>query len=243
MKNRTCTPHIFKSVALKGFLVLFLLTGGVFRASAQKSTVISTLSKYGIDPSFLDPVNLRTPADQVFDLKESTTVAGKTKVILAKFDPSATGRDQWKVIAVDGKTPSLYESNTFGNTRTKTPVDKPDEKTYKIDSETEEQMVISYKLDETCIPMDARFLKDCRVLLTVDLKNKHLKQLQLVNEMPVKIGPIAVEKFQIITTYVFDKLSGRYFPINDDLNMEGAFLGKNLTTRIETVYTNYAGKH
>ncbi|GAA4312675.1 hypothetical protein GCM10023149_08130 [Mucilaginibacter gynuensis] len=209
------------------------------QASAQKSLVTSALSKYGLDQSFLDAANLRAPVDHAFDLKESTTVAGKTKVILAKFEPSATEHERWKVVSVDGKSPSLYETNTFRNARAKPPVDKPDETTYKIDSETTDQMVISYKMDAASIPKEASFLKDCRVILSIDLKNKQLTQLQLLNEKPVKIGPLTANKFEIVTKYFYDKLTKRYFPLNDNVHMDAAFLGKTVTTQIETVYSNY----
>lgn len=239
MKNNASVYRISNNTCLKGIYVFLLLTIFVNRASAQKSLVTDALLKYGVEQSLLDPASLRLPVDYAFELKESTMVAGKTKVLLARFDPSAAGSDQWKVISADGKAPSLYENNTFRNTRAKPPVDKPDETTYRIDSETEGQMVISYKLDAASIPMDARFLKDCRVILTIDLKNKQMTKLQLVNEKPVKIGPLTATKFEIVTNYVYDKSAKRSFPYKDNLDMEAGFLGKTITTRMETVYSNY----
>ncbi|WP_143822246.1 hypothetical protein [Mucilaginibacter pedocola] len=242
MKNNTHECRTFRKTTARILCTLFLLSAFAIQATAQKALVLAALSKYGVDQSFLDPANLRLPVDHSFELKESATTAGKAKVTLAKFNPSAKDGEQWNVISVDGKSPSLFEANTFRNTRAKPPVDKPDEKTYRIDSQTAEQIIISYKLDATIIPMDARFLKDCRAVLTVDLKDKQLKQLQLVNEKPVKIGPLTAKKFEITTKFVYDKQARRYFPINDNLNMEAAFLAKTLTTVVETVYSNYAGK-
>lgn len=239
MKNNISAYRTLSSTSLKGIFTVLLLTIFVIRASAQKSLVTTALSKHGVDQSVLDPVNLRLPADHAFGLKESTTAAGKTKVLLATFDPSVAGPDRWKVVSVDGRAPSLYENNTFRNTRAKPPVDKPDETTYKIESETADQLVISYKLDAASTPMDAAFLKDCRVVLSVDLKDKQPVQLQLVNEKPVKIGPLTAKKFEIVTKYLYDKAAKRYFPLKDNLNMEAAFFGKTLTTQIETVYSNY----
>jgi len=144
-------------------------------------------------------------------------------VLEARFDPSAAVREQWKVVSADGKAPSLYESNMFRNTREKSPVDKPDEGTYKIDRETAEQLVVSYKLDPASIPKDAAFLKDCRAVLTIDLPIKQLVTLQLVNEKPVKIGPLTAKKFGIVTTYTYDRSGRRYLPLKDILDIEAAF--------------------
>ncbi|MCC8407798.1 hypothetical protein LJ707_02575 [Mucilaginibacter sp. UR6-1] len=238
MKNNTLISSTFKNIcSLFTFILLSLCATQV---SAQRSLIAAALSKHGVDPSFLDPANLRTPVDCAFSLKESTITAGKTKVLEARFDPSATGREQWKVISVNGKAPSLYETNTFRNTREKPPVDKPDEATYKIDTETAERLVVSYKIDAASIPKDAVFLRDCRAVLTVDLRTKQLLTLQLVNEKPVKIGPLTAKKFEIVTTYSYDKQSRRYFPLSDILDMEAAFLGKTVTTRVENVYSGYS---
>lgn len=239
MKNKTRVYLTSANSRLKAIFTFLLLSAGMTEASAQKSLIINTLSKHNIDQSLLDPSNLRVPVDRAFDLRESTTNAGKTKVLEAKFEPSGAGREHWTVVSVDGKKPSLYETNMFRNTREKSPVDKPDETTYRIDSETADQLVISYKLDAASIPRDATFLKDCRAVLTVDLKSKQLTQLQLVNEKPVRIGPLTASKFEIVTKYDFDKLARRYLPLKDDLHMKAAFLGKTISTYIETIYSGY----
>lgn len=238
MKDNMLLFRTFKRII--GLCAFLILSASATQVSAQRSLVTAAVIKYGLDGSFLDPVNLRTPTDRAFALKESTITAGKTKVLEARFDPSSASREQWKVVAVDGKAPSLYETNIFRNIREKAPVDKPDERTYRIDGETADQLVISYKLDAASIPMDALFLKDCRVLLTVDLRTKQLVTLRLVNEKPVKIGPLTAGKFSILTTFTYDSTGRRYLPLKDLLNMEAAFLGKTVTTSVETVYSDYS---
>lgn len=237
MKRTTFKYYMLKNILTISSLVILMICN--MQAAAQKSVVTAALSKYGVDPVFLDPANLRTPADHAFDLKESTTTAGKTKVIRARFEPLGAGREQWKVTSVDGRSPTRYETNTFRNTREKPPVDKPDETTYRIDSETPEQLVVSYKLDAASIPKDAAVLKDCRAVLTVDLRTKQLAQLKLVNEKPVRIGPLTASKFEVVTMYAYDKQLGRYVPSKDNLDMFAAFLGKSVTTQIETLYSNF----
>lgn len=239
MKNNTFKYYTRRSIiSLASFVLILICT---MQATAQRSVVTAALSKYGVEPVFLEPANLRTPADRAFDLEESTTTAGKTKVILARFEPAGADHEKWKVTLVDGRTPTRYETNTFRYTRKKPPVDKPDEATYRIDSETTELLVISYKLEAASIPKDAAVLKDCRVILTVDLRTKRLAQLKLVNERPVKIGPLNASKFEVVTQYTYDKQMGRYLPLKDNMEMEAAFLGRSVTTHIETVYSGYTG--
>ncbi len=239
MKIKIPGAHQRGSILLRTVLTLFILSALLMRASAQKALVVSVFSKYGLDESILDPANLRLPTDYAFELKESTIIAGKTKVLIAKFNPAASGREQWNVVSVDGKTPTLYEINTFRNTRSKPPVDIPDEASYKIESETADQLAISYKLNNTIIPKDATFLKDCKAILTIDLKKKQLSQLELLNEKPVKIGPLTANRFNIVTRYTYEPSTKRYLPISDNLDMEAKFIGKTVSTQVETVYSNY----
>lgn len=227
---------------MSGCIILTVLIASAINASAQKAVVDSVFSKHGLDQFILDPANFRLPVDHAFDLKESTITAGTTKVIEAKFDPSHPPKDQWTVVSVDGKSPSLYESNTFRNTKAKQAVDKPDDKTYKIESESADKLVISYKLEAKSIPRETDFLKDCRVYMAIDLKTKHLSQLQLLNEKPVKVGPLQAKKFELVTKYTYNETTKRYLPASDNLILDAEFLKKAVTTQIKTEYSNYIKK-
>lgn len=221
-------------------LAAFLLAISMLSASAQKTSVLSVLSKYNIDAAILDPNNFVQPDDYSFDLKQSTSAAGKGKTIEAKFDPSAPANEQWTVVSVDGKSPSKGDINEFRKNQSKPAQSKSDDSSFRIEKETPDYLVISSKIDAATAPKDAAFMKDCRSLITVNLKTKRVEQIQTLNEKPVKIKILSVDKLNIVTKYRWDEQAKRYFTINQNLDMQGKFLGQSLPVQTISEYSNYA---
>lgn len=234
----------WQSISIKSLLVIFLLAVSTYTVSAQKSVVVAALSKHGIDAGILDPQTMQQQDDYAFDLKFTSTTAGKQTVTLAKFDPSNPESERWTVVSVDGKSPSRAEINSFRKNHSKQqPVTtRADDSSYKIDKETADYLLVSYKQDPASTPKDAGFMKDCRFYLTINLKTGKAEQVQAINEKPVKIKILNAEKFELTVKYSWNDQAKRYFTINEDLNMLAKFLGQ--TTTVETVseYTNYTKK-
>lgn len=228
--------------ALKPLAVFLLLVTVALGAAAQKSVVLDALSKHGIDAGILDPPALQQPDDYAFDLRFSSTAAGKQTVTVAKFDPSNSAEERWTVVSVDGKTPTRAEINSFRKNRSKPQSASPraDDASYKIDKETADFLLISYKQDAASVPKDASFMKDCRSYMTINLKTRKIEQVQAINEKPVKVNILNAEKFEVTVKYNWNEQAKRYLTASDNLNMLAKFLGQ--TTTVETVseYSNYA---
>lgn len=243
MKNNATTQIKSVGYELKGLLVLFALMVFTLAASAQKSAVLAAFSKYGIDQSLLIPGNLKAPDNYAFDLKETTITNGKSKVTVAKFDPSGAVEEQWTVVSIDGKSPSNGDIKTFRKNKTKPEKsDKTDDESYKIEKETADQLVISYKMDAASLSKDAESLKDCRLYMTIDLRTKKLSQIKLLNEKPIKIKILKADKFEMLSKYTFNDQAKHYLPLTEDLNIEAKFMGQPVTVQTITEYSNYTKK-
>lgn len=243
MKNNKKGSFKLNNGKLKSTLTLLIIAGCTLTASAQKSTVQAALSKHGIDESILSPTNLKAPTDYAYELKQTTLTAGKSKEIVAKFDPSRTGDEQWTVVSVDGKTPSKGDINSFRKTKAKPESgEKTDDASYKIEKESADQLTFSYKMDEASLSKDAAALKDCRLYMTVNLRTKQIDQLQLMNEKPVKVGPLKADKFDMITKFTSSQQTKRYFPLNENLSIQAKFLGQAVNIQTITEYANYTKK-
>ncbi|HEY0611822.1 MAG TPA: hypothetical protein VGD35_19255, partial [Chitinophaga sp.] len=152
MKKTTATKL---DHSMRMLLAFFLLVTVTLTASAQKSIVLDALSKYSIDTSIIDAANVKRPDDYAFELKRTTIAAGKEGITIAKFDPSNAVEEQWTVVSIDGKSPSRSETNTFRKNQNKgAGPTKPDETSYKIEKETPEQLIISYKIDPGSLSKD-----------------------------------------------------------------------------------------
>lgn len=224
------------------FALLIWFASGTM-AMAQKPTVAEVLSKHGIDQNVLNPDNMKAPANYAFDLKETTTAAGKAKEIVAKFDPTLPEEEQWTVVSVDGKSPSKADIKTFRKNKAKPQgADKTDQSTYQVEKESPDQLILSYKPDVREVPKDALFLNDCRLHMTINLKTKKLEQVLLLNEKPVQVGPLRASKFELIKKFTKSDQVNRYLPLSDVLNMEAKFLGQEVTVQTVSEYSNYIKK-
>lgn len=228
---------------IKTLLVLFILVVSTLHVSAQKTVVLDAFSKHGIDAGLLNPANLREPDDYAFDLKQTTIAANKTNVVIAKFDPSAPKEAQWTVVSVNGKSPSKGDISSFRKNKVKSESsEKADDASYKVESESADYLIISYKPDATSVPKDAAFIKDCRLFMTINLKSCELEQVQTQNEKPVKIKILNVDKFDLITKYTLDEQTKRYLPVNEDLNMQAKFIGQAVNVQTATERSNFTKK-
>ncbi|MBB5637574.1 hypothetical protein HDE68_003489 [Pedobacter cryoconitis] len=227
----------------KKLLALFLLVIATLTASAQKPAVVDAFSKHGIDVGILNGDNLRQPDDFAFDFKQTTVTTGKQSVTVARFDPSGPKEEQWTVISVDGKSPSKSDINSFRKNHSKQPAsNQADESSYKIEKETSDYLVISYKADPGSVDKDAAFMKDCRLYMTVNLRTKKLEKVQALNEKPIKIKILNAEKLDLVIKYSWNEQAKRYFSVNEDLNISAKFMGQAIPIQTTTEYSSYTKK-
>lgn len=228
--------------AKQTLLVFALLMIFALTASAQKSAVLDAFSKHGIDAGILNDGSLMPPTDFSYDFSQTTTTAGKTISTTAKFDASAPKQEQWTVISADGKTPSKSDINSFRKNHSKQTPAPAEESSYKVEKETPDYLVISYKQNPDPADKEAAVLKDCRQYMTVNLKTKKLEKVQTLNEKPLKIKILSAEKFDLVTTYNWNEQAKRYFAVNENLNILAKFMGQTIPVQTITEYSNYSKK-
>lgn len=231
-----------KNTNARTLLVLFILVVSALHVSAQKTAVLDAFSKHNINVGILNPANLQEPDDYAFDLKQTIIAAGKTNVTIAKFNPSGPKEEQWTVVSVDGKSPSKGDINSFRKNKIKQQSsEQGDEASYRIEKESADYLVISYKPDAATVPKDAAFMKDCRLYLNINLKTCKLEQVQAQNEKPVKIKILNVDKFDLVMKYNQNDAK-RYFPVNESLNIQAKFIGQAVTVQTLTERSNFVKK-
>lgn len=228
---------------MKAVLALFLLISFTFSTSAQKSTVLAAFSKYNIDAGILDANNIKQPEDYAFEFKQTIIAGGKQTVTVAKFDPSNSKEEQWTVVSVDGKTPSRGEISSFRKNQNKQASStQTDDASYKIEKESSDYLVVSFKQDANSVPKDAAFMKDCRSYLTINLKTKKLEQAQSINEKPVKIKILNAEKFDLVIKYTWNEQAKRYLTASENVDIQAKFLGQATNVQTLSEYSGYTKK-
>lgn len=222
------------------FLIPFLVIAG--KTFAQKSAVTDLFNKYQIDQQILDPVMKQTPTDLSYDYKYTVISQGKEKLTAARYDPTKPEGERWILSSVEGKNPTASDTKKFNKEHGKPAPNgtKIDDASMKVEKETADQIVVSYKLDAGSIPSEASFLKDCRNYLTVNLKTKRLEQLQTLNEKPVKIKIVNATKLDLVIRYTYSEEMNRYLPQSEDLNLIVKFLGQQAPMETIALYSNFA---
>ncbi|UUF12999.1 MULTISPECIES: hypothetical protein [Flavobacterium] len=226
-------------------LILFFLVLFTSAVSAQKSKILDAFFKYGIDSSILNPEKIKKPDNFAFDFKQTIITSAKETETIAKFDPSNAGTEPWTVVSIDGKSPSKSEANSFRKNQRKASEAAPtptDDATYKIEKETPDQLVISYKVDPGSLTKENAFVKDCRFYMTINLKTKKLEQVQTLNEKPVKVNILTADKFDIVLKYKWNDQAKQFVPVNENLTMEAKFIGQATNIQTITEYSNYTKK-
>lgn len=238
IKSNSLLQNYRMNVLLLLFMVLF-----TSMASAQKSKILDAFFKYRIDSGVLNPDKTKRPENFAFDFKQTIITSASEVVTIAKFDPSNAGVEKWTVVSIDGKSPSKSAVNSFRKNQMKTsPTPANDDTSYKIEKETPDQLVISYKVETASLTKENAFVKDCRFYMTINLKTKKMEQVQTLNEKPVKVNILTADKLDIIVNYKWNDEAGQYVPVNQNLNMEAKFIGQATNVKTITEYSNYTKK-
>ncbi|MES2653251.1 MAG: hypothetical protein V4663_16040 [Bacteroidota bacterium] len=226
---------------MKKFLSLTLLLLPFLSTFAQKSVVEKAFIKYGIDSAILDTKTNQRPENYAFDFKYTSISNGKEAVTLANFDPSKPEAERWTVLSIKGKAPSQSEIKTFRKNHNvpQTAAVLSDQRSYKIEKENADILVISYKQDPSTLPAESAFLKDCRLYMTINLKTKRLEKIQSLNEKPLKIKIFNAEKLDLVITFKYNETEKRYFTESEDLNLIVKFLGQLAPMETISEYSNY----
>lgn len=228
--------------SIKTLAALFLLMISTFTVSAQKAAVLTAFAKHGIDVNILNPETLQTPDNFSYEMRQTTITSESTKIIVAKFDPTSPKPEQWTVISVDGKSPSRSDTNSFRKNQKEKATPKTDDSSYKIEKETPDALVISYKQNPGNDSKDVAFIKDCRSYMTINLRTKKIEQIQTLNEKPLKISILTAEKFNLVAKYNWNDQAKRYLSVTENLDMQAKFMGQSTPIQTITEYSNYAKK-
>jgi len=212
-----------------------------FSAFAQKDLVEAAFTKYGLDVAILNPDLKQRPTQYSFDLKYTTITNESEKVVVAKFDPSKSEDDRWTVQSINGGKPLALDIKAFKKAHAEQPVSsaKIDESTLKVEQETADHLIVSYKVDPNTLSKDASFLKDCRNHAKINLKTKHLEELQTLNEKPVKIKILNAQKLDLVIKYTYHEDLKKYLPDSETLVVVVKLLGQETTMTTISEYSNY----
>lgn len=214
---------------------------------AQSSEAIKKLNDYGITLEQIE--NSLKDADADFYFKATTTSVSRDpdgkefKTIQeSEFDPRREIGDRWKLLSVDGESPSEDAIKSFnkGNNTQKEDVNgKIDPETVRVLEEDANKLVVGFNYLKNTMPKKYKFLYDCDATFTVDKQINRIKSGEFKNIRPTKVGIIKVPELLMHMDFIFLDDADGYHIISENLDMTVKMLGVEVQSSSIIEYADF----
>jgi len=225
---------------MKQFTLLLALLVSL-SAMAQKSVVLDKLKEYQFSEGLLTENLKDADAQYYFNLKTTTVETDKTKIEDGEFDPTRPIGQRWKLLSVDGNTPSKKEVKKYNKAHNTTQNDvngQLDDNAWKIEQDDANTLVISFKYDKSTLPKKYAFLGDCKGMAFFNKSTKKLEKAEFVNVGDLKIKIFNVTNLDMVVYYSpDDELAGLIE--KEELLMNVKLLGEIVEIKEINEYSNY----
>ncbi|WP_152286375.1 hypothetical protein [Flavicella marina] len=220
---------------------IFLLSLVTFIATAQKSEVLKTLKEYHFDENFLLENLKDSDAQYSFDVNTTNVIGGKTTIQIAKFDATQEVGKRWILLKENGKEPTKKQLRTFDKTHnTKDKVNGTiDDNSWRIEKDTDNEIVITFQYDKKSLPKRFRYLGDCKGLAYFNKKTKKLEKAEYVNLKDIQIKIFKVKKLDLVVYYDYNDEFNTYLISKEDIRMTIKFLGQIMEANDINILSNY----
>lgn len=225
-----------------GVVFLLLLAGG--QLLGQKSTVQEAFRKYGLDAAAILDSNAKANAARYAFTERSTLVIDATKKVSeAQFDPSLPAGQQWKLVTVNGGTPSAADQKLFNKQHNVVvPAPRPDDASYKLVQEDTGTLVISFYYDPASLIDDNKFLAQCPVTLYINTATRRLQRSEMISTKPFKVKMFKADYMNTNITYQYDEHRHEYLPLREEVTLNLKILGRLSETMTINEYSGYVSK-
>ncbi len=226
---------------MKSFISIIFLICSI-SSFAQKQEVLAKLAEYGITAETLGTGLQDHDATHSFDVDITTNNGTKNIVEVGHFNPLVPIGERWTLETVNDKAPSKKELKKFDkahNTKQPDINGKVSDKSWKIDSDTEKEIIISFKYEKESLPNKFQFLADCTGKAYIDKRTKRLKKAVFKNDGPLKVKIFNVTKLEMTVDYHYIKEENLYVMDTQHLDMQVKLLGQLVEVEELNEYYHY----
>ena len=209
----------------------------------QKAEVEKKLQEYGIPSDFFVDNLKDENANYSFNIKTTTTTTGQeTKVEEGTFDPTLPEGERWKLISVNGNTPTSKEIKQFHkahNTSENNGAGEPKDDDWKILEDNDSQLIIEFSYKEENLPHKYKFLAQCKGKVFIDKIKKRLDKVDFYNIAPVKIKIFKVNKLDMTMYYKADDETKIYLLDKESMMFDTHVLGQPVEVKTVSEFYDY----
>ncbi len=226
---------------MKKLLTWCLLTLSI-TAYGQKEAVMARLEELGIKANFLNTSLQDHDAVYYFNFKTITNNGTNNIVDAGYFDPRKPIGDRWVLETVNGESPTKKEFKKFDklhNTEQPEINGKVADDSWKIDSETDDMLAISFQYDRATLPKKYAFLADCTGRAFINKNTHQLERAEFTNDKPLKVKIFNVQDLKMTIEYQHIPEDDVFVIKNEDLDMKVKLLGQLVEVEEVNEYDNY----
>ncbi|MCF6360112.1 MAG: hypothetical protein L3J29_05040 [Cyclobacteriaceae bacterium] len=209
---------------------------------AQKDEVLKKLVAYGITEETLSTGLQDHDATHSFDIDITTNNGTKNIVETGHFSPTVPVGERWTLKTVNGNAPTKKEIKKFNKAHN---TQQPDingeisDDSWKVITDTEDEIVISFKYDKESLPKKFQFLADCTGKAFISKKTKRLHKASFTNNGPIKVKIFNVSRLEMVVVYHYIKEENLYVMDTQHLDMQVKLLGQLVEVEELNEYFNY----
>jgi len=219
------------------FITAILFTGFSF---SQKAEIMEKLKEYNFSEDLLTENVKDADALYSFTHKMTTINSNGNTEEVSTFDPRKEVGEKWELISVNGEKPTKKEIKAFNknNNSTEDVNGELDENSWKIVSDDDDYLVISFRYDKNTLPKKYAFFGDCIGYAYFNKSTKELEKAEFKNEGPIKIKVLNVQQLDMVIHY-FKSDEGTYLMKTMNMDIEVLFLGQVVDVKEVSEYTDY----
>lgn len=175
----------------------------------QADEIKARLLEYKIDEDRLSS-NLREE-DAVHYYKLKSLTGGKDGNVetVAEYDPRKKIGSRWALLTVNDAPPSKSDLKDFKklhNPKKKHITGKIDPASYKIESDDEKFLVVSFRYTKESLPSKFQFLGDCDARVYCRKETKLMSYAEFVNFRPTKVKMLNVNELLVELYYTYEEI-------------------------------------
>jgi hypothetical protein len=224
-------------------LLTVIFIAFVLSSFGQKAEVEKRMQEYGIPSDFFVDNLKDENAKYSFSIRTTTEATGQeTKVEEGIFDPSKSEGEKWKLLSVNGKTPTKKQIKQFHNehnTSEDSGAGEPEDDDWKILEDNDTQLVIEFRYREENLPHKYKFLAQCKGKVFIDKEKKRLDKVDFYNTGTVKIKMFNVDKLDMTMYYKPDEGSKTYLLDRETMMFDTHVLGQPVEVKTVSEFYDY----
>jgi len=220
-------------------LVFVLCSANLF---AQKDVILEKLTAYGINEGTFGSGLQDHDATHSFDIEITTNDGTKNIVEEGHFSPTVAVGERWSLQTVNGNAPSKKELKKFDkahNTKQESINGDVSDNSWKIVSDTDDEIIISFKYNKESLPKKFDFLAECTAKAYINKRTKRLDKAIFTNDGPLKVKIFNVTKLEMTVVYHYIKEENLYVMDTQHLDMEVKLLGQQIEVEELNEYFHY----